>query len=128
LIALFALRDQTRVVWSDAVADNNMRAGSDEDPWLTLPEVSAELRVHPSTVRLWVANGRLAAVRAGGRKWRVRRSEVDRMLSADVSPGYARQAPPPVSTSAIVDPYAPPIKRPGEWVIDTTAHETQDGS
>ena len=103
-------------------------ARTDEDPWLTLPEVSAELRVHPSTVRLWVANGRLAAVRAGGRKWRVRRSEVDRMLSSDVSPGYAQQAPPPSSASAIVDPYAPPVKRPGEWVIDTTAHETQDGS
>jgi excisionase family DNA binding protein len=111
------------------VTDRSLsRTGADEDPWLTLPEVSAELRVHPSTVRLWVANGRLAAVRAGGRKWRVRRSEVDRMLSSDVSPGYAQQAPPPSSASAIVDPYAPPIKRPGEWVIDTTTHETQDGS
>jgi hypothetical protein len=58
----------------------------------------------------------------------VRRSEVDRMLSADVSPGYAQQARPPVSTSAIVDPYAPPIKRPGEWVIDTTARGTEDVS
>lgn len=111
------------------MTDRNLsRTGADEDPWLTLPEVSAELRVHPSTVRLWVANGRLAAVRAGGRKWRVRRSEVDRMLNSDVSPGYAQQAPPPSSASAIVDPYAPPVKRPGEWVIDTTAHETQDGS
>lgn len=93
----------------------------DEDPWLTLAEVGAELRVHPSTVRLWVANGRLAAVRAGARKWRVRRSEVDRMLRADVSPGYARQARPPASTTPIVDPYTPPTMRPGEWVIDTTA-------
>jgi excisionase family DNA binding protein len=104
------------------------RSPADEDPWLTLPEVSAELRVHPSTVRLWVANGRLAAVRAGGRKWRVRRSEVDRMLNADVSPGYAQQAPPPVSSSVFVDPYAPPIKRPGEWVIDTTTNKAEDGS
>jgi excisionase family DNA binding protein len=104
------------------MADVNITRTSDpEDPWLTLPEVSAELRVHPSTVRLWVANGRLAAVRAGGRKWRVRRSEVDRLLRADVSPGYAQHAPPPASTTSVVDPYAPPIKRPGEWVIDTTA-------
>jgi hypothetical protein len=50
------------------------------------------------------------------------------MLSADVSPGYAQQAPPPSSASAIVDPYAPPVKRPGEWVIDTSVHETEDGS
>lgn len=99
------------------------RTGVDEDPWLTLPEVSAELRVHPSTVRLWVSNGRLAAVRAGGRKWRVRRSEVDRMLSSDVSPGYVHQAPPSASAAPVVDPYTPLTKRPGEWVIDTTTDE-----
>jgi excisionase family DNA binding protein len=111
------------------MTDRNLsRTGADEDPWLTLPEVSAELRVHPSTVRLWVANGRLAAVRAGGRKWRVRRSEVDRMLSSDVSPGYAQHASPRASPSPAVDPFAPPIKRPGAWVIDTTAGKPQEGS
>jgi excisionase family DNA binding protein len=62
----------------------------DEDPWLTVPQVSEELKLHPATVRSWVKTGRLAAVRAG-RTWRVRRSEVDRALLSDASPAYVRQ-------------------------------------
>jgi len=62
----------------------------DEDPWLTVPQVSEELKLHPATVRAWVKSGRLAAVRAG-RTWRVRRSEVDRALLSGASPAYVRQ-------------------------------------
>ena len=51
-----------------------------EDPWLTLAEIAAELRVNPATVRLWIARGRLPATRPGQRKLLVRRSEVDRMV------------------------------------------------
>ncbi len=61
-----------------------------EDPWLTVPQVSAELKIHPATVRAWVKSGRLAAVRVG-RTWRVRRSEVDRALMSDASPAYVQQ-------------------------------------
>src|SRR5450631_3099018 len=63
---------------------------SEDDPWLTVSQVSEELKLHPATVRSWVKSGRLAAVRAG-RTWRVRRSEVDRALLSDASPAYARQ-------------------------------------
>src|SRR5438874_1340389 len=63
---------------------------SEEDPWLTVPQVSEELKLHPATVRVWINSGRLAAVRAG-RTWRVRRSEVDRALLSDASPAYVRQ-------------------------------------
>jgi len=63
---------------------------SEEDPWLTVPQVSDELKLHPATVRAWVNSGRLAAVRAG-RTWRVRRSEVDRALMSGASPAYVRQ-------------------------------------
>jgi excisionase family DNA binding protein len=58
-----------------------------EDPWLTVPQVSAELKIHPATVRIWIKNGRLRAVRVG-REWRVRRSEIDRALLLDASPAY----------------------------------------
>jgi excisionase family DNA binding protein len=51
------------------------------DPWLTLAEIAAELRVNPATVRQWVSKGRLKASRAGVRKWIVRRSDLDRMLA-----------------------------------------------
>jgi excisionase family DNA binding protein len=50
------------------------------DPWLTLAEIAAELRVNPATVRQWVSKGQLKASRAGVRKWIVRRSDLDRML------------------------------------------------
>ena len=62
----------------------------EDDPWLTVPQVSEELKLHPATVRVWINSGRLAAVRAG-RTWRVRRSEVDRALLTDASPAYVRQ-------------------------------------
>lgn len=51
------------------------------DPWLTLAEIAEELRVNPATVRQWVSKGQLKASRAGVRKWIVRRSELDRMLT-----------------------------------------------
>ena len=69
---------------------DNPNPAPDEDPWLTVPQVSEELKLHPATVRVWVNSGRLAAVRAG-RTWRVRRSEVDRALLSDASPAYLRQ-------------------------------------
>jgi excisionase family DNA binding protein len=79
------------------------RPVSGEDPWLTVPQVSAQLRIHPATVRIWIKSGRLAAVRVG-REWRVRQSEVDRALVSDASPSYAQQeaesARPPHAGSA----------------------------
>jgi excisionase family DNA binding protein len=75
----------------------------DGDPWLTVPQVSEELKLHPATVRVWINSGRLAAVRAG-RTWRVRRSEVDRALLSGASPAYVQQenepSPPPSTTPA----------------------------
>ena len=77
------------------MADNSAATpASEDDPWLTVPEVSERLKLHPATIRAWVKSGRLGAVRAG-RTWRVRRSEVDRALLADASPGYDRQPAPP---------------------------------
>ncbi len=69
-----------------------------EDPWLTLAEIAAELRVHPATVRLWIARGRLPATRPGQRKLLVRRSDVDRMMGQRGSRSRA-----PVSLSDRID-------------------------
>jgi len=71
----------------------------EDDPWLTVPQVSEELKLHPATVRVWINTGRLAAVRAG-RTWRVRRSEVDRALLSDASPAYVQQESAPSPTAA----------------------------
>ncbi len=88
----------------------------DEDPWLSTAEIARELRVHPSTVRLWVSSGRLAAVRAGARKWRVRSSELQRMLRA-------RDVSLEVLAPLVRDPYSPPTLRRGERVIALAARE-----
>lgn len=53
----------------------------DGDPWLTIAEIAAELRLNPATIRLWVSKGTLPAKRAGRRKLLVRRSDLDRLLA-----------------------------------------------
>ena len=53
----------------------------EDDPWLTLAEIAEELRMSPATIRSWISKGTLRAMRAGQRKWLVRRSELDRMLA-----------------------------------------------
>ena len=68
-----------------------------DDPWLTVAEIAAELRVNPATVRLWISRGKLTAKRAGQRKLLVQRSELDRMLEEsshryDHVPTRAQQA------------------------------------
>jgi excisionase family DNA binding protein len=90
-----------------------------DDPWLTLAEVADELRVNPSTVRLWVSQGRLSASRAGRRKWLVRRSELDRML------GSERTAEPrPADEGA--GPIRPPM--PGDRLIFDSGGGGGEGS
>lgn len=53
------------------------------DPWLTLAEIAEELRLSPATIRSWISKGTLRAMRAGQRKWLVRRSELERMLRGE---------------------------------------------
>lgn len=61
------------------------RSGPDVDPWLTVQQVSEELKIHPATVRVWIRQGRLNAVRAG-KGFRLRRSDVDRALGGEAVP------------------------------------------
>jgi len=69
------------------------RPGPDEDPWLTVQQVSDELKIHPATVRVWIKQGRLHAVRAG-KGYRARRSEVDRALRGEERPESFQGRPP----------------------------------
>src|SRR5437762_817018 len=70
------------------MADTSDRSAPAEDPWLTVQQVSEELKIHPATVRVWIRQGRLRAVRAG-KGFRLRRSEVDRTLGAEPAPAAA---------------------------------------
>jgi excisionase family DNA binding protein len=61
-----------------------------DDPYLTINDIKAELHVSHETVRQWILSGRLPHVKAG-RMYRVRRSDLERML--------ARSAPVPGAAS-----------------------------
>lgn len=98
---------------------------SDQDPWLTVQQVSKELGVHEATVRTWIATKRLAASRPGPRRLRVRRSEVDRLLRSD--PSYGNEpSPPPASHQAALDPYVPPATDLASDVIAAGAANRED--
>jgi excisionase family DNA binding protein len=56
-------------------------AGAVDDRLLSVADVARLLSVTEPTVRVWIKEGKLRAQRAGARFWRIRQSEVDRMLS-----------------------------------------------
>lgn len=60
-----------------------------DDELLTLPEIAQTLGMNPSTVRLWVREGRLQAEKMG-RKWMVRRADLHRMLAEQPQVGHPR--------------------------------------
>ena len=49
--------------------------------YLTIKEITTELKVSDETVYRWIRAGKLKAVRAGG-NWRVERAELDRFLKS----------------------------------------------
>ena len=57
----------------------------DEDRLLSVADVARLLSVTEPTVREWIKEGKLKAHRAGARFWRIRQSEVDRMLGQQAS-------------------------------------------
>jgi len=69
-----------------------------EDRLLSVADVAKLLSVTEPTVREWIKEGKLRAHRAGARFWRIRQSEVDRMLGQQAStkpttPGGRRPGP-----------------------------------
>ena len=56
-----------------------------EDRLLSVADVARQLSVTEPTVREWIKEGKLKAHRAGARFWRIRQSEVDRMLGQQAS-------------------------------------------
>lgn len=62
------------------------------DPWLTLEESAAEVRLHPATLRRELKAGRLRHARVGGRKSiRIRRSWLNAWLEASSTPIEVRR-------------------------------------
>jgi excisionase family DNA binding protein len=73
-----------------------MTEGAD-DRLLSVADVARLLSVTEPTVRAWIKQRKLGAQRAGARFWRIRQSDVDRMLSTQTrdqpSPSPRRRAP-----------------------------------
>jgi len=62
------------------------------DPFMTVPEIAQELRYTEATVRTWIRQGKLPAIRATNREYRVRRSDLDAMITTmngDAAPADA---------------------------------------
>lgn len=53
-----------------------------DDTFLTVAEVAKLLKLNEQTIRNWIDRGELAAVRLGPRRVRIRRSELDRFITA----------------------------------------------
>jgi excisionase family DNA binding protein len=59
------------------------------DELLTVEQVAAELQLHPDTVRRYIRERKLKAVRLSSTNMRIRRSELDRFLKERETNGDA---------------------------------------
>lgn len=77
-----------------------------EDPYLTIKDITEELRLSHETVRKWIISGRLPHVKVG-KGYRVKRSDLVRMLAGDGAPKTAPDArvpgPNPMRPGAGID-------------------------
>jgi excisionase family DNA binding protein len=70
-----------------------------EESFLTVAEVAEMLKLNQQTVRNWIDQGSLPAVRVG-RRVRIKRSDLERVLDEGYSPGGAASAQQPAGPSA----------------------------
>lgn len=57
---------------------------------LTLLQIAEMLNLNPSTVRLWISEGRLPAHKDNSRRWIVSRSDLEQMLTQQPHIGYPK--------------------------------------
>jgi excisionase family DNA binding protein len=57
------------------------------EAYLTVQEAAARLRMHPSTVRIWLREGKLHGTRLPAAKlgWRIPSAEVERVLKGSTA-------------------------------------------
>ena len=57
---------------------------------LTLLQIAEMLNLNPSTVRLWISEGRLPARKDGSRRWIVLRNDLEEMLAQQPHIGHPK--------------------------------------
>ena len=62
-----------------------------EDSFMTVADIAEMLKLNEQTIRNWIDRGVLPAFKVG-RRVRIRRSDLDRVLAAGYSPGVAAAA------------------------------------
>jgi excisionase family DNA binding protein len=67
-----------------------------DDEFLTVNEIAEHLRLNQQTIRNWIDQGSLPAVRVG-RRVRVRRADFERLVSAGATPADSPEPAPAVS-------------------------------
>src|SRR5437588_8799182 len=70
-----------------------MNSAEPEESFLTVAEVAEMLKLNQQTVRNWIDQGSLPALRVG-RRVRIRRSDLERVLEQGSTTGAADSAPP----------------------------------
>jgi excisionase family DNA binding protein len=70
-----------------------MNPGETEDSFLTVAEVADILKLNQQTVRNWIDQGSLPALRVG-RRVRIRRSDFERVLAESYTSASAQEAGP----------------------------------
>jgi excisionase family DNA binding protein len=81
---------------------NNEPQLHEEEQFLTVVQIADWLKLNQGTIRNWIDNGDLPAVRVGRRRVRVRRSDLDRYLEAGRT--TEPQASPPAQTAEESEP------------------------
>ena len=75
-----------------------------DDEYLTVNEIAEHLKLNPQTLRNWIDQNRLPAVRIG-RRVRVRRADLDRIL-AEGTTATATPSPPTAAPTEAIDELA----------------------
>jgi excisionase family DNA binding protein len=70
----------------------NGQAQPDEPQWMTPAEIAAEFRLSVETIRRWIRNGQLPAVRPGQRALIVRRVDVQALIERGTTAGKSAAA------------------------------------
>ena len=99
-----------------------MEAGNREESFLTVAEVAETLKLNQQTVRNWIDQGSLPALRVG-RRVRIRRSDFDRLLEDSYSGGGDAASADAAGPSADDFWGGEPVGLP-----DTAAHEERSQS
>jgi excisionase family DNA binding protein len=94
-----------------------------EDTFLTVAEVAEMLKLNQQTVRNWIDQGSLPALRVG-RRVRIRRSDLERVLEEGRTAGAAnaQETGPSAEDFWGGEPIGPP-----EAVLDEQGHANADG-